>query len=112
MAGSNVWIKSGQVMNLVVDATATGTSVARYKTSPYAAFQATVDGTGAVTAVIDIEVSLDGENWCDTVMGTITLSGTTTHTDGFTTMSPWKWVRANITTLTGTDATVNILLGV
>lgn len=114
MAGSNVWLKSGKVYNLLGDGVlVTGAGNAVYKDSPHATFQATVVGTGAVTATVDIEVSNDGTYWADTAAGTITLSGTTSHSDGFTTTSaPWKYVRANVTAVTGTGATVTVSMGV
>lgn len=112
---NNVWLKSGKVYNLTPSsggATTTGAQSQIYKDSPYSTFQATVTGTGAVTATVNIEVSLDGTNWCATPAGTITLSGTTTASDGFTTASSWKYVRANVTAISGTGATVVVLMGV
>jgi len=88
-----------------------------YKESPYATFQGIVTGTGAVTATIAIQVSNEDatmagtkSNWI--TIGTISLSGTTTATDGFTSISPWKYVRANVTAVSGTGATVEIIMGV
>jgi hypothetical protein len=113
MSGRNVWIKSGATRDIMVDKTTTGAVNTQFKYSPHATFQATVTGTGAVTATVDIEVSNDGTNWLDTVAGTITLSGTTTHSDGFTTTSaPWKYVRANVTAISGTSASVDVVMGV
>jgi hypothetical protein len=114
MAGSNVWVKSGKVMNLYADPgkQTTGASSLVYKDSPYATFQAVVTGTGAVTATVTIEYSNDGTNVLSTVGGTITLSGTTTASDGFTSTSPWKYVRANVTAISGTGATVQVYMGV
>jgi hypothetical protein len=112
---SNVWLKSGKVYNLTPSSggvTSTGAQQQIYKDSPYSTFQATVTGTGTVTATINIEVSLDGTNWCSTPAGTITLSGTTSSSDGFTTASSWKYVRANVTAISGTGATVVVLMGV
>lgn len=110
---SNVWLKSGKIYNLLgTGVTSTGAGVSVYKDSPYSSFQATVTGTGTVTATIAIEVSNDGTNWCATPMGTITLSGTTSSTDGFTTQAPWKYVRANVTAISGTGATAQVYMGV
>ena len=88
-----------------------------YKESPYSSFQAIVTGTGAVTATVALQVSNEADtfngvksNWI--TMGTITLSGTTTATDGFTTICPWRYVRANVTNVTGTGATAEIIMGV
>lgn len=115
--GSNVWVKSGHVHNMPVDgaatsATTTATGNAHYKDAPKATFQATVQGTGAVTATVIIDCSNDGAFWCSTPLGTIGLSGTTSSSDGFTTDSPWKYVRARVTAISGTGATVTVLRGV
>ena len=111
---NNVWIKSGKVYNLFPDPGVTSTSTGNgvYKDSPFATFQATVIGTGTVTATVQIQCSNDGTNWCSTVLGTITLSGTTSSADGFTTQAPWKFVRAVVTAISGTGATVQVLMGV
>ena len=55
-------------------------------------------------------------NWVATSLGVITLSGTTVNTtpslsDGFTTIAPWKFVRSVVSGLTGTGATVQVLMG-
>lgn len=92
--------------------TTTGQLSAHYKDSPWSTFQATVTGTGAVSATVSILGSNDGINWVATALGTITLSGTTSASDGFTTVAPWKFVCANVTALSGTGATVVVLMGV
>ena len=113
MAGANVWLKSGKTMDVMKNKTSTGAGGWVYKDSPHATLQATVTGTGSVSATVDIEVSNDGVNAVDTVAGTITLSGTTSHSDGFTTQhAPWKYIRANVTAISGTGATVNVVMGV
>lgn len=111
---SNVWVKSGRVYNLYTEPGTTGTttSLTVYKDSPFSTFQGTVSGTGAVTATIVVEGSNDGTNWVATALGTITLSGTTSATDGFTTTAPWKYVRARVTAITGTGATAQVYMGV
>lgn len=86
-------------------------SLANIKPGIYASFQAIVTGTGAVTATVAIQVSEDGVNWCTTALGTISLTGTTTASDGFATASAWKYVRANVTAITGTGASVSVLMG-
>ncbi len=117
MAGSNVWVKSGAVRNMypepgiVSGGTLTGQWL--YKDSPTTTYQATVTGTGAVSATVVIEYSNDGVNALSTVGGTITLSGTTTSSDGFTSVAPWKYVRARTTANpSGTGATVQVYMGV
>lgn len=110
--GQNVWVKSGFARNLFpgTGTTSTGAGNLVYKDSPKATFQATVTGTGAVSATVTIEYSNDGVYVCDTVGGTISLSGTTSNTDGFTSDAPWKYVRANVTALSGTNATVQVTM--
>jgi hypothetical protein len=111
MAG-NVWVKSGTVRNMFAEpgVLVTGPGSFLYKDSPKATFQAVVVGAGAVSATVNIEYSNDGVNPCATVGGTITLSGTTAIADGFTSDSPWKFVRANVTAISG--GTVQVYMGV
>lgn len=62
------------------------------------------------SAVVAIEVSNDNVNWI--TMGTITLTlGTAATSDGFYSQAAWNYVRANVTTLTGADASVTVLMG-
>jgi len=117
----NVWVKSGRIYNLtptggITTATPTyGTAV--YKDSPYASFQAIVTGTGAVTATVIVQASNEeatyngtNSNWI--TISTISLSGTTTATDGVTTVAPWKYIRVGVTAISGTSAAVTALMGV
>ena len=108
----NVFVKSGRVTTILAGKTSTTTGDWMYKDAPKAAFQANVVGTGAVTATIVFDVSNDGTYACSTVLGTITLSGTTSSTDGFTTDAPWKYVRARVTAISGTNATVAVSMSV
>lgn len=111
---SNVWVKSGTVRNMYAEpgTLTASTSLVCYKDSPNTTFQAIIIGTGAVTATVVIDASNDGVNWVSTVLGTITLSGTNSASDGFTTNAPWKYVRARVTALTGTGSTVQVYMGV
>ena len=73
-------------------------------------YQATVTGSGAVSATVAIEVTNDDkQNWL--TLGTITLSGTGSATDGFASLANWTFVRANVTAISGTGATVNVFVG-
>lgn len=65
--------------------------------------------TGA--AIVKIQVSNDGSNWID--LGTITLTlGTSATSDGIASYAAWAYVRANVSTLTGTNATVTVTCAV
>lgn len=118
----NVYIKSGEQPRYfsfagVNSTTSNASSTAVYKESPYSAFQAIINGTGSVSATVAIQVSNEeatgqgtNSNWI--TIGTISLSGTTTATDGFTTIAPWRFVRATVSSITGTGATVEVIMGV
>ena len=69
-------------------------------------FQATVTGTGAVTATVLVQVSNNPSVLGWITLGTITLSGTTTATDGFAADAGWAYYRGNVTAVTGTGAAV------
>lgn len=75
---------------------------------PGGTFQATVTGTGTVSVTVNIQASLDGNNWIS--LGTISLSGTTTATDGFVSLGEWTCYRAVTTAATGTISSINVLM--
>ena len=117
---STVFIKSGDqprylAFSGVLSSTTTIASSPIYKESPYSTFQAIVTGTGSVSATVVIQ----GSNETDTFNGTksnwvtvdtYTLSGTTTATNGSTSISVWRYIRANITAISGTGATVQVIM--
>lgn len=92
-----------------VTSTGVGTSIPSRLYPGAKSFQATVLGSGAVTAEVDIEVSNDDEHWM--VLGTISLSGTAVDTDGFASSAAWAFHRANLTAITGTGANVTVKMG-
>lgn len=73
-------------------------------------FQASVEGSGALTATVVIEVSNDGKNFLP--LGTITLAGNNAVSDGFASSAPWAFFRAKTTALTGTNAVATAHAGV
>jgi len=92
-------------------ATATGAGSTRNllkKEATFQAFGTTASGSGAATILI--QVSNDGTNWI--TAGTITLTlGTAATNDGFASDAKWTFVRANVTALSGTGASVTVLMG-
>lgn len=93
----NVFVKSGRVTDILpatVAATVTGDWV--FKDAPKAGVQ--VVATAAATVVI--EASNDGVNALATPLGTITLAGA--GSDGISTDSSWKYIRARVTANSGT----------
>ncbi len=74
------------------------------------AFQATVVGTGSVSATVIIEASNDQVGWI--ALETMALSGTGVASDGFSLDAAWGFVRARCTAVTGTGARVLATVGV
>ena len=92
--------------------------------SPFATFMATVVGTGNVSATVIIEGTNDplsaqyaangaaptNNNWV--ALGTITIaSAASPQTAGFAYQGPWRWVRARVTAVAGTAATITVIEG-
>ena len=72
------------------------------------AYGATSAGAGA--ADVAVQGSHDGTNWVTIDTMSLVLGTTTVH-DFYTTEFPWKYVRGSVSNLTGTDATVNLKMG-
>ena len=76
----------------------------------YHSFQAvgnTSASTGAATVLI--QVSNDGTNYI--TLGTITLTlGTAATSDGFAVTNNWEYYRANVSAISGTNATVTVYM--
>ena len=89
--------------------TATGSSAMVQQTTAQRTYQATVLGSGAQTATVIVEGSNENINFL--TLGTITLSGTTTASDGFASEAAWVFVRARLTAISGTGATVTVVMG-
>jgi hypothetical protein len=66
---------------------------------------------GAGASTIEIQVSNDGTNFHTVDTLSLTLS-TTVSSDVYETAAPWKFVRGNVATISGTDATVSLIMGV
>ena len=80
-------------------------------------YQANLSGTGSVSATVQIQVTNDPDTYNGTssnwvLLGTITLSGTNTASDGFASNAAWAYCRANCTAISGTGATLEVALGV
>lgn len=72
-------------------------------------FQATLQGVGPVTAKVVITVSNDLLGWC--LLGTIDLDGTDMTSGGFASQPMWEHVRAELITISGTNAKVTVSVG-
>lgn len=96
----------------ILDAvTSTGAGARHHPWNEKRTFQLTGQvSAGAGSADVDVQGSNDGINW--TTIATISLSlSTVTSNDGFASDAPWRYVRGNVTTITGTDATVTLWMG-
>lgn len=108
---SNVQVQSGSVKE-IYSGTGDGTGNWAFKDCPYTAIQGTVVGTGAVACTITIQVSNDATYAVATSAGVITLSGTTSSSDGFVMAdSPWKYLRAVVTGSSGTISSITVKIG-
>lgn len=75
----------------------------------FEAYGATSAGSGAAVIVIEVRND-DASPWL--TMGTITLTlGTTATADGFVSSAAWLYVRARVSSISGTDASVTALMG-
>lgn len=119
---SDVRIKSGEqpryfAFSGVLSTTANANSTALYKESPWSTFQVIITGTGSVTATVTIQGSNQDESFNGTKSNWVTINafsmtGTTSDTQGFTSISTWRYVRAVVASISGTGATVEVIMGV
>jgi len=105
-------------VQLLTDATATGAGEKHSPRCVNRTFQAmgtTSAGAGAATIIIeasDKASPTESTNVDWTTLGTITLTlGTTQTNDGFVSYASWRWIRARVSAISGTDATVNAYMG-
>lgn len=87
-------------------ALATGSSISGRGTAP--SFTAQVTGTGAVSATVVVEGG-NGQGWV--TLGSITLSGSTSVTDGFAMPARYQQYRARLTAISGASALAIVVMG-
>lgn len=99
-------------VRIIIDAIATGAGSSYHPWTEKRTFHATgVTSAGAGATSIKIEASNDNATWIE--IGAISLVLSTTITgDGFASDAPWQYVRGNITSISGTNATVSVYMGV
>ena len=97
-----------QTAKLLDSATATGaggTSIVDKTGTAFFLTGAVTASTGA--ASVNVEVSNDNVTWIS--LGNITLTlGTTVTADGFSSNVPWKYIRGNVASISGTGASVTL----
>ena len=94
---------------LLFGATSTGPGKAISGLPAKKTVHANVEGTGLVSATVVIEGKNGGERFLP--IATVMLSGTDFDIQGFVQDAAWVTLRANVTALSGTGATVAVYLG-
>lgn len=89
--------------------TTTGTSEIFQPWGTRRTIEVTVSGTGAVSTTVVVQISNDETNWI--TLTTLAVSGTTTATDGAAMDAAWRYMRLNMTALSGTGAAVTAIVG-
>lgn len=74
--------------------------------------RAVVQGSGAVTATVEIWGNTRNTDVGAVLLATITLSGTAIDQDGFAMDAPWPFMFAKLTAVTGTSAAVTVDVGI
>lgn len=73
------------------------------------AFQVIANGTsGAFSATVKVQVSNDDTNWDDAVEFSLSGTATTADSEAAAITANYKYVRGNVTTLSGTGANVTL----
>lgn len=108
-------MSNSSTVALATNVITTGTVASKSVKAEKATFQCFGStSAGAGSATVNVEVSNDNVAWV--VMGTFNLTLSTTSGDeaeGF--IAPnmlWEYARANVTAITGTDASVSLTMGV
>ncbi len=75
--------------------------------------EVSLNGTGAVTATVTLwATNIKGNTGKWVELFTVDLAGTTTDSFGRVVDAPWQYMRAELVSITGTNAAVDVVLGV
>ena len=104
--------RNSEAVALLSSATTTETG-AQHKVNgvdkTYSGWGSTSSGSGAAVILIEVRNSEDSP-WI--TMGTISLTlSTTGDIDGFSSIVPWKYTRARVSSISGTGATISCEVG-
>jgi hypothetical protein len=112
MLGCNpAFAEKVSVSSLVIDRTTTGAGTTfdlGGTARTYYVYGSTTAGAGA--CAMKIEVSNNGASFALLATVSLTLS-TTVSADGFASTAPWKYVRGNVDSISGTGAKCSLLSG-
>jgi hypothetical protein len=98
-----------QAIPLVINKTTTGVTTTKEAPGPGATVHASLTGTGAISSTVVIRVGNISGVWL--TLGTITLSGSGSATGGLALDAHWVYISANVTAISGTSATLNVVMG-
>lgn len=96
------------LLTLLAAVTTNQTSIVARLWGTHRTVQASIAGSGAVSATVTVEVSNDQVGWI--TAATITLSGTDSDTDGVAIDAAWGYTRVTLSGITGTSAAVTATL--
>jgi len=99
---------------LLVNATTTGVGETKAPTGPNRTyfFTAVADAGANGSASIDIEVSLDSIDWLKIATVSFSNINDTKESNSFSSLSAYKYLRANIQSILGAGMTINGTYGV
>lgn len=93
------------IVNLITNGTGVADGRPEQRSGSLWTYQATLKGTGAISATVEVKVSNDGQGWL--LFGTMDLSGNDLATDSISGNATWAFHRADLTAISGTDARLN-----
>lgn len=96
--------------HILLTTSATDTGAAVEPLSKDRTFQATAEGAGSVSATVVVEASNEDESGPYITLGTISVSGTTSASDGFASDANWVYVRARCTAISA-STTLSVVMG-
>lgn len=99
------------IQNIFTNATTNATSSYIFANNFTNVVQASISGTGAVSATVTIYGSIYKQNTGGVSAAVLTLSGTNTASTGTALTNPWPYYYAVITAITGTSAKVTCDIG-
>ena len=99
---------------LLVNATTTGPGESKAPTGPNRTYflSAIADSGANGSASIDIEVSLDDIDWLKIATVSFSNINDTKEYNSFSSLSAYKYLRANIQSVSGSGMTINVTYGV
>lgn len=103
------------MMTAVTSAPTTGSTLRPKSINrTFQAFGSTSAGAGTATVIIEGSNHLDptAHDWATLATFSLSFSNTSEGTEGVSSSAAWRYVRARLTAISGTDAAVTVILGI